>query len=366
MRIHLVGLPHTQSTAKYNNCAFNSLLRGQAAMMKSLGHEVIVYSGEDNDAECDEHVECISKAEQAEVFNIEGPGDILKPPLDSILYRWDSGWWAPWNDSVWSAMESRIQPQDIVGVIGGGVLFEPLIRSVLAAGGMPVEYAIGYAGISPNVFHAFGSDNWRHVVYGMNPPTSWRGAFYDRTIPHYFDPTQFEFREEKGDYFLYLGKLKEDKGINVAARACQAAGERLILAGDGPTPVEYGETLRRYIGPEERKELLAGAKGLFVPSLYTEPFGMIAVEGLLSGTPIITTPFGGLGNINKDGETGFICNTLQDFVRATKNIDTICTGCCRNEGEKYTYNAVAPQYQRWYDDLQGLYGEGWGALSLAR
>lgn len=362
MRFHLVGLPHTQSTAEYSNCAFNSLLRGFAHMMKSLDHEVFVYSGEDNDAECDEHITCISKAEQKVLFNIEGPGDILTPPLDTILYQTHQPWWTMWNDRVWKAMRGRLRARDFVCIIGGGVLFEPLI-SYVRSQAIPVEYAIGYAGISKATFHAYGASSWAHVIYGLNPDPTWRGKFYDRVIPHYFNPADFEYREDKDDYFLYLGKLKEDKGINVAARACEAAGVRFIAAGDGPTPVEYGEVRRHYIGPEERRDLLAGARGLFVPSLYVEPFGMVAVEGLLSGTPLITTPFGGVADINIDGETGYECYTLKDFVEAVEVIDDAISPLrCRKEGMKYSYDNVRWMYQRWFDDLMGLWGEGWGAL----
>jgi glycosyltransferase involved in cell wall biosynthesis len=331
-------------------------------MMMNLGHEVIVYSGHDNDAPCTEHVKVATKAWQKQTFNIEGPDDILKPPLDEILYQTWQPWWNEWNRMVWQKMESRIQPKDFVCLIGGGVLFEPLIQAVHERGAMAVEYAVGYAGISANTFHAFGASSWRHVVFGLQAPKDWRGSFYDRTIPHYFNPDDFEYREAKDDYFLYLGKLKEDKGVNVAARACQAAGVPLISAGNGPTPIEYGEVRRHYIGPVERRELLAGARAVFTPSLYTEPFGMIAVEALLSGTPVISTPFGGFGDIVLDGKTGFQCNNMKDFVAAAKNIDTISPIDCRNRGLEYTYDAVAPQYQRWFDDLSGLWGEGWGAL----
>lgn len=361
MRFHLVGLPHTQSTAAYSNCAFNSLLRGMATMMKSLGHEVIVYSGSDNDAPCDEHVTCIKKKDQRTTFGVRGPEDILKAPLDEILYQPQQPWWPEWNRRVWKQMQSRIQPQDFVCIIGGGVLFEPLIGDVLAAGAMPVEYAVGYAGISARTFHAFGASSWRHVVYGLHPAEGWRMSPYDRVVPHYFDPEQFEYREKKDDYFLYLGKVKEDKGVNIAARACMAAGVPLIVAGQGPTPVEYGDERRRYIGPDERKELLAGARGVFVPSLYVEPFGMIAVEALLSGTPIITSDWGGLADINQGG-VGFRCNTLQDFVDATKNIYSISSKTCERRGLEYSYANVRHQYNKWFSDLLGLYGLGWDTL----
>jgi len=361
-RFQVVALPHHQTTVAYNNCAFATLTRKFCAMMKSLGHEVIVYSGADNDAPCDEHVVCITKDEQFALMGVREPEDILKYPFADQTYRPEMAWWPDWNNRVIVAMSSRTKHKDFLCIIGGGVLFEPLINAMRSQM-IPVEYAIGYAGVSANSWHCFGSSNWQHVVFGLQRYENWRGRFYDRCIPHYFDPNDFEYREKKGDYLLYLGKIKEDKGVNVAARTAKITSNRLIVAGQGPTPVEYGEVLNRYVDAEERRELLAGAKAVFVPSLYVEPFGMIAVEALMSGTPIITTSWGGLGEINIDGVTGYKCNTFQDFVDATSNIDKIDPKACRERGMRYAMDNVRHEYQRWFDDLYGLWKEGWGAVN---
>lgn len=360
-RFHIASLPHTQTTREYSNCAFAQLTRRFAEMMVANGHEAFLYSGEDNDAVCTEHVPCITKDEQVSWFDVRGPEDILKEPFVHKTYLTDSPWWPWWNRRLIDAMKPRVRQRDFICLIGGGVLFEPLIAAFQQT--IPVEYAIGYGGVSGRTHHCFASSNWQHVVFGLQRYDRWRGRFYDRCIPHYFDPREFEFRATKGDYMLYLGKLKEDKGINVAARAAKAAGARLILAGQGPTPVEYGEVLNRWIGPDERRELLAGARALFVPSLYVEPFGMVAVEALLSGTPLITTPWGGLGEINVDGRTGFHCHNLRDFVEAARNIDKIEPGACRMRGARYEMDAIRHEYQRWFDDLYDLWDGGWDNIN---
>lgn len=362
MRFHVVSLPHTQTTRAYSNCAFAQLARRFSEMMVLNGHEAILYSGEDNDAVCTEHVPCISKEEQAEWLNVRGPDDILKEPTLGRLYLPDSPWWAAWNQRVIGKMVGRVQPRDFICLIGGGILFEQLISAFPQT--IAVEYAIGYAGVASRTHHCFGSSNWQHVVFGLQKYAGWRGRFYDRVIPHYFDPGEFEFRKKKSDYMLYLGKLKDDKGVGVAARAAEAAGVRLVLAGQGPTTVPYGEVMNRWIGPDERRELLAGAAGLFVPSLYVEPFGMIAVEALLSGTPIITTPWGGLGEINIHGVTGFQCHNLHDFVEATKDVrkGLIDPEACRARGMRYDMEEVRLEYQRWFADLYGLWDGGWDSL----
>jgi len=363
LRFHVVSLPHTQTTAAYNNCAFAQLTRRFCAMMTSLGHEVVLYSGEDNDAPCAEHVTCITKLQQMELMGVSKPADILKYPFAGITYEPAQPWWRAWNKLVLKQASKRLQPGDFLCLIAGGVLFEPLIEAVHDRI-IVAEYAVGYAGVSKDSWHCFGSSNWQHVVFGLQQYANWRGRPFDRVIPHYFDTSEFEYREIKDDYFLYLGKLKEDKGVGIASMVAKELGARIIFAGQGPTPIEYGEVQNKYIGVAERRDLLAGARALFVPSLYVEPFGMVAVEALLSGTPLITSPWGGLGEINVDGATGYTCHILRDFMQAAREIDNIDPAACRERGLLYDMHSLKYEYQNWFADLDTLRDKGWYATQF--
>lgn len=355
-RLHVVSLPHTQTTREYSNCAFATLTRGFARMMMSLGNEVILYSGEDNDVEVTEHVTCIDKAQQSLAFEVRSPQDILRPFLANHMYETHQPWWRDWNKSVIAELLPRLQQGDFVCIIGGGILFPELIQAVHGKA-LVLEYAIGYGGVDPRTFHGFGSRSWQHVVFGLQQYPGWQGRSYDRVIPHYFEHDQFEYRDG-GDYLLYLGKLKYDKGVEVASRAAELSGQRIIFAGQGPTPIPYGEVRNRAIGPDERKELMRDARAVLVPSLYVEPFGMVAVEALLSGTPIITSPWGGLGDINQNG-VGMQCHVFKDYLAAVRDIGYIDPEDCRARGMTYAEDNVRWQYEHWLNDLAGLWGEGW-------
>jgi glycosyltransferase involved in cell wall biosynthesis len=352
----VVSLPHTQTTRDYSNCAFATLTRGFARMMMSLGNEVILYSGEDNDVEVTHHVTCITKASQATQFDVRGPQDILQPNLAMHMYEPQRLWWREWNKAVLKQLRPRLEQGDFVCIIGGGVLYPELIQACHGKA-LVLEYAVGYAGVDPRAFHGFGSRSWQHVVFGLQQYAGWQGRAFDRVIPHYFQPEEFEYNAG-GDYLLYLGKLKYDKGVEVASRAAELTGERIIFAGQGPTPIPYGEVRNRAIGPDERRELMAGAKAVLVPSLYVEPFGMVAVEALLSGTPIITSPWGGLGDITVPG-VGFQCHTFRDYLSAVDHIGTIDPLACYTEGLKYSEESVRHRYQVWLEDLSTLWDKGW-------
>ena len=126
------------------------------------------------------------------------------------------------------------------------------------------------------------------------------------------------FRADKDDYLLWMGRMDPVKGAHLAIKAAQAAGTKLVLAG----PVQPGqrEYFRREIEPHidghavvflgevggvHRKELFARAKAFVMPIRWAEPFGMVMVEALACGTPVIAFPEGAASEIVIDGENGF-------------------------------------------------------------
>lgn len=345
MRFHLVGLPHTQTTAEWSNCAFTANVRGFAKMMKSLGHTVILYASEDNDVEVDELVTCITREEQVRYTSVTGPSTVLNGVYDGSRPEWRL-----MNIRAAAGIMKRAEPGDIVCTIGG---YENTDLA-MALPNMPfVEFAVGSSSIllTPNVFRVYASYAWMHTLYGRYYGShGTRGRAGDRVIPHYIDPADFEYREDKDDYLLFVGRLNEDKGVGIAIDVARATGRKLVVAGQGmnmPDDVDH----RGLVGPAERRELMAGAAALLVPSLYLEPFGMVAIEGLMSGTPIITSDWGGLSEINIHGETGFKCHTPEDYVKAASSIDLIAPDACRARGLRYSTDNVRYEYERYFRDL---------------
>lgn len=352
-RFHLPALPHTQTVKAYSNCAFTDNIRKFCMLLKHLGHEVILYGAEENDAPCDEFVPCMSKALQHELCDVTGPQNILNASWEKKARHW-----RVFRHNVVAAMKPRVRERDFLGLIAGD-LMDGVIEEFPKT--MPIEYAVGYTGISMKTHRVFASSNWMHAVYGKYfGAHGTRGRFYDRVIPHFIDLADFTYSDEKDDYFLFVGRLNEDKGVHVASQVCEIVGKKLVVCGQGPNlPKGPHIDHRGLVGPTARAELMSRAKAVFVPSLYLEPFGMVAIEALASGTPIITTDWGGLREINENGVTGFRCHTLRDFVLAAERIGEIQPSVCRNHGERYSYQNLAPLYQKWFDDLNDLWGAGW-------
>jgi glycosyltransferase involved in cell wall biosynthesis len=230
-----------------------------------------------------------------------------------------------------------------------------------------VEPGIGYAGGHWARFKIFESYAIYHAYYGINSVGTCMQDWYDVVIPNYFDTNDFEFSAEKNDYFLFLGRVYDGKGVNIAVQATEAIGAKLIIAGQnslkemGYTETPSHVTEIGYADIETRKRLMSRAKGAFVASLYNEPFGGVQVECLFSGTPTITTDWGSFTENNVHGVTGYRCRTFEHFTWAAKNIDKIDPQVCRDFAvNNFSLDVVAKKYEEYFQSVLNVYtGQGW-------
>jgi glycosyltransferase involved in cell wall biosynthesis len=158
--------------------------------------------------------------------------------------------------------------------------------------------------------------------------------------------SEFEFSEKKEDFFLFFGRVIEEKGIHLAIQATEKLGVKLVVAGPGSlSSLGYKQTPNHVecIGPadaEARKDLMKRAKGLLGLTYYVEPFGNMTIEANLSGTPAITTDWGGFTETVIEGKTGYRVRNFRELIDAMKNIESIKPIDCRNHGLNYSDEAV--------------------------
>ncbi|AYV83911.1 MAG: hypothetical protein Hyperionvirus13_54, partial [Hyperionvirus sp.] len=227
-----------------------------------------------------------------------------------------------------------------------------------------VEPSIGYPSGSIFAKHkVFESYSYMHYIYGNKNITT--GEWYDAVIPNYFDITEFNYKETKQDYMLYLGRIFKNKGIDICIQLAEKLGIRLIIAGTGDIKSLGYDTLPDNIvcvgsaDVDRRKELMSNAKCLLLPTYYIEPFGNVIIEAFLSGTPVITTDWGAFTETNIHGLTGYRCRTFEQFTFAVKNIDKIKASDCREWAIKnYSMDRVKHMYQEYFDMLSKLYNTG--------
>lgn len=325
--------------------------------MMSEKNEVYLYAGDENEARCTELITCITRDEQRMLIGIESAKDNLKAEFDL-----SKNYWQLFNSRCLEGLKKRVKPGDFICVITG-ICAKPIADAF--PDNITVEYGIGYGGTFSK-FRVFESYSWMHTIYGSqgnNNPHAIDGRFYDVVIPNYFDPDDFECGpSEKDDYYLFIGRLIDRKGYSIASDVCQRLGKKLIVAGQGePLPVDKPNYVG-VVGVKERSRLMKNAKAVFVPTLYIEPFGGVAVEAQMCGTPVITTDWGAFTETVLHGKTGFRCRTLEQFIYATENIMDLEYSAkkIRDYAEKnYSTTRVALMYEEYFDMLAKLSGKGW-------
>ena len=323
-------------------------------MMTDLGHEVILYASEENEARVSELVTVITKDKQRELF---GNSDHTK---DFFNLKWDmyEPGWVEMNSNAIKAIADRIQPTDFICIIGGTC---QKVISDAFPNHMSVEYGIGYLG-TYSKYRVFESYAHMHYAHGQDHDDN--GSFYDTVIPNYYDNEEFPFAEEKDDYFLFIGRLIDRKGWRIAQEVCEKLGKRLILAGQGQMS-GYGEHIG-VVGVEKRGELMSKAKAVFVPTTYIEPFGGVHAEALLCGTPVITTNFGVFTETVTNGVNGYRCDVFRDFLAATQAVEGFSNDQLKKirkaAQERFSTQIVALEYEKYFDRLYDLWDRGWYAV----
>jgi glycosyltransferase involved in cell wall biosynthesis len=169
-------------------------------------------------------------------------------------------------------------------------------------------------------------------------------------------------RTKKADYLLWVGRMDPVKGAARAIDAARLAGRRLILAG----PVQPGQERYfaehvepqldgqrvRYIGEvggAVKQELFANAAGLLMPVRWREPFGMVMVEALACGTPVIAFPEGAVAEIVIDGENGWLVADEAEMACAVARLGAIDSLRCRaSVAERYDVSVTTAGYEGVY------------------
>jgi glycosyltransferase involved in cell wall biosynthesis len=165
------------------------------------------------------------------------------------------------------------------------------------------------------------------------------------------DPKEFVFQATKHDYDLFLGRLHSAKGYQWAIEGAKRTHRRLMLAG-GWRP--SFSTRIRFVGEVDGKkkaELLAGARCLWMPAQWDEPFGLTTIEALFSGTPVLATKRGALPEVLTN-DVGALCDTLDEMVEASRTIASRKAEVCRAHAEQhFTHRVMAQGYLRLYTQL---------------
>lgn len=184
-------------------------------------------------------------------------------------------------------------------------------------------------------------------------------------IPNPIDVSQWPYQPRKDGYLLWIGRMTEEKGPHRAIAAAREAGRKLVLAG----PIQPGQQAffdrevgaqvdgRRVcyvgeVGGIGKQRLFAGADALLMPICWPEPFGMVMIEAMVCGTPVIAFPEGSARELVRDGKTGFLVGDEHAMAAAIDRLGEIDPAACREAVRgRYDIGVVVAAYERIYETV---------------
>jgi len=177
-------------------------------------------------------------------------------------------------------------------------------------------------------------------------------------IPHGIDTAAFPFGSGDGDYLLFLGRMIRDKGPAEAIAIARAVEMPLVLAG--PAEEWFQETIApqvdghdiTYVGrvePAERDRLLAGAAALVYPLLYPEPFGLVVVESMACGTPVLGVGIGAVPELVEPGLTGYLASSWEGLAELVPRALALDRTAIRARAvERFDYRRMVDRHEALY------------------
>lgn len=187
-------------------------------------------------------------------------------------------------------------------------------------------------------------------------------------IHHGLDASVYDWREQSADYVCFVGRLSEVKGPHVAIDVAERADVPIRVAGEiHDADVEFGErevtprlsrphvTFLGPIGIDGKAPLLRDARAMLMPISWNEPFGLVMIEAMLSGCPVVAFPRGSVPELVEDGVTGFIVGSpeeMTEVIRAGGRADGFDRRRCRERAvERFSRDRMVEQHELLYRRL---------------
>jgi glycosyltransferase involved in cell wall biosynthesis len=197
---------------------------------------------------------------------------------------------------------------------------------------------------SPPILAAYYAGARRSFYCSISDADRDPGLAYLSTVYNGIDPADFPFNPRAGDYLVSLGRIHPEKGAHLAVEIAKRSGVRLKLAAIPQDERYFREQIEPHIDGDrvqflghlrsaERNELLAGALALVHMTTRPERFGLVLTEAMACGTPVLGARMGSLPEIVLEGETGFLCATVDEAVARVPQLATLDRTACRRRVE---------------------------------
>jgi len=188
------------------------------------------------------------------------------------------------------------------------------------------------------------------------------------TIPNAIKMEDYPFSESSDDYLLFVGRMSEEKGAHIAASVARKLGRKLIMIGKAneEREIKYfdemvkpllGERIKYYgeVDQATKTELYKNAECVLFPIQWPEPFGLVMIEAMACGTPVVAIRNGSVPEVIKHNQTGFIVENEEEMLKAVKRIGDIDRAICRyHVVQEYSEERFIDRHERAYANALAL------------
>jgi len=196
----------------------------------------------------------------------------------------------------------------------------------------------------------------------LNTDLPYAGVVYNG-----IDLAAYPWTEKKEDFLLFLGRCNAEKGPEVAVEVAKRAGKHLkmVVKRAEPAEIQYWERMVEprltgdedivfEVGHAEKVDLLGRAQGTLCTIQWPEPFGLVMIESMACGTPVIVPPMGAAPELVIDGVTGFIRTDIDDMVEAVRHLGEISPEACRAQvADNFSAEAMVTGYEKVFEKVVG-------------
>jgi glycosyltransferase involved in cell wall biosynthesis len=242
-----------------------------------------------------------------------------------------------------------------VGVSIGALIESPIVHTL--HGPFTPQALMLYSRIARHLWFVAISESQR----SMGPSDlRWAGVVYNG-IPI----DNYPYREDKEDFLFFLGRADEEKAPHLAIEAARRAGRQLVMCVTTKNEREqryWAEQVEPLLGDdvevhgecdqEQKADLLGRAAALLFPIQWAEPFGLVMIEAMACGTPVVAWRNGSVPEVIDDGVTGFVVDSMDGMVEAIDRVDELDPRTARaHVEERFSAAAMVAGYERAYERI---------------
>jgi glycosyltransferase involved in cell wall biosynthesis len=343
-RVHVLGLPHTIVSEAFSHCAFT----GKVLRMPSVlpDYRVIEYSNGCSSSKAAEHVQVFSQ-QQLESY---GGGSLESlQACCTVTLASDGDLQQAWLALTIRELRKRARAGDVIAITYPFENYHKLVQAFPEC--VVVETGIGYSWAPFGAYRVFESETWRAWHFGkwcgengaLGDFPTYTPANCSAVVPNYYDVEQWPLGLGQGwdwlaerpsvpgaastPYVFFAGRMASAKGIEIVNALAERFDELTFVVASGEAflpdrfPAKNVQFIGRVDSRAEMADWMGGALCTLVPSRFHEPFGGVAVESLLCGTPVLCSDWAAFTETVQSGyDDGLRCNDLHEFVSALAHV----------------------------------------------